>query len=118
MDLQEFIQQSLIQIAHAVRDVNQSFASESLDARVNPAGILHRSMSSEIHGSLPDTQIIEFDVAVTVTASGEETSSKKGSLALSIVGASVGKEKTAEQTNSSVSRLRFKIPLKLPNTPQ
>lgn len=114
MDLQEFIQQSLIQIAHAVREVNQSFASESLEARANPAGILQRSKSSEIHASLPDTQMIEFDVAVTVTESGEETSSKKGGLTLSIVGASVGKEKTAEQSNSSVSRLRFAIPLRLP----
>ena len=118
MDLQEFIQQSLIQIAHAVREVNQSFASESLEARVNPAGILHRSKGSEIYGSLPDTQIIEFDVAVTVTESDEETSSNKGSLALSIAGASIGKEKTAEQSNSSVSRLKFTIPLKLPNAPQ
>ena len=116
MDLEEFVHQSLFQIASAIHKTNQTFKTEGLDAQANPAGGLSRTKGgSSSFMSFPDTQTIEFDVAITVSQSTTDSTTKKGGLQISVVNAGVGKEASNENSNSTVSRLRFKVPLKLPD---
>jgi hypothetical protein len=114
MNVQEFIRESLVQIANAIHEANEVFASSSISAQANPAGAILESASGSTYLDVTDTQDIEFDIAVTVTESAEASSSKKAGVAISVVTGSVGGTKTSESSNSSVSRLKFTIPLKLP----
>jgi hypothetical protein len=57
-------------------------------------------------------EMVEFDVALTVT----ETSDKGIGGRLSIAAASIGTQRGASIENSEVSRVRFQIPIALPLT--
>ncbi|MBA2368446.1 MAG: hypothetical protein H0V82_05415 [Candidatus Protochlamydia sp.] len=62
---------------------------------------------SENHKKLSD---IEFDFALTVS----EGKSCKGGGGLSVMGLSIGGKGGSDQTNSSVSRIKFSIPISYP----
>jgi len=55
---------------------------------------------------------IEFDVAVTVTE-GSETKAGAG---ITVAGIGIGGHGKTELTNSSVSRIKFSVPIRLPGT--
>ncbi|MGH7140228.1 MAG: hypothetical protein ACREHD_31200 [Pirellulales bacterium] len=114
MNVQEFICESLVQIASAVVEANKEFRSSSTAAQANPAGILFESDAAKRHALVPDTQLIHFDIAVAVVQSAETSNSKKAGLGLTVVSGSFDAANASEWSNSSVSRIRFAVPLKLP----
>jgi len=64
--------------------------------------------------TITDTQLIEFDIAVTASHSEGGTSSVGGGFKLSVLSAAVGGGTSRDEQHSSASRLKFQIPLKIP----
>lgn len=116
MELQDFISGTLVQIARGI----ELAAAQLKDSKalVNPRNVATASVKSEhVYGYLNTekryfkvVQKIDFDVAVTAEK-GRET---KSGLGISVGSISVGTHGKSESTNSSVSRIRFSIPMVLP----
>lgn len=108
MDLRKFIAETLTQIVCGIKDAQENMVdfqkekeSEYTAPYINPNPV------SEHHKKLSE---IEFDVAVTVS----DGKSAEGGGGLSVMGVSLGGKGTSEQTNSSVSRIKFSIPVSYP----
>ena len=114
MELKDFVSESLKQIIDGVNEAKR-YADEN-GARINPERQIHNSNNASSRKDAKNGATIEtvdFDVAVTVT---EGTQTKGGiGVCTGIVG--LGSQGQSEAANSSVSRLRFAVPLVLPSTP-
>lgn len=120
ISLKDFIQETLTQISEATIE----FAANKGDTGANPNPPLTHGENAASHGLLAgefndgknryDTIMpVEFDVAV----SAEESESKEGKGGVRVMSfikadGSIAKETVA----SSVSRVKFHIPLRLPDT--
>ena len=103
MDLMTFVAETLRQIVKGVSTAQQH--DDCKLARINsltPFGCT---------GKTPEAERIEFDVAVIVTEGSE--SREKDSLGVASYVANGG-EKSASNSNSSVSRVKFGVPVILP----
>jgi len=119
MELQEFIKQSLVSIVKGVTDAANEL-SES-DAVVSPGGIESlpgTSKGSDLGTYNPHSRHnhrhvypVEFDVAVFAT----EGTEKKGGIGVVVGGIGLGKQNTTDSSNSSQSRIKFCVPLVLPD---
>lgn len=117
MELEDFVSESLKQIIKGIQSAQDFAQKEGRGAKINPRGITGLKKDSkgqrqphDISTKLP-VERVEFDVAVTAS----ETSEKKGGGGLRVWVVSVGAEvgKTAE--NMTVSRIRFSVPVVLPD---
>ncbi len=101
MDLQEFVSQTLVQIIQGVKDAQQEARKHG--GKVNP---------DQSHSPFPgkDIQNVEFDVALTVT----EGTGTKGGMGLVVGPLALGTQGESKAQNSSVSRVRFSVPVRLP----
>ena len=102
MELQNFIEETLKQIVSGVRGAQES--AFELGAKINPRG-----------GSVVEMRNVHFDVAVS-TSEGTET---KGGISVFVgpVG-SVGSQDQSDVASSSISRIKFSVPVKLPIQPK
>lgn len=107
MDLRKFIAETLTQINSGITDAQINMIefhkdgnSDYIAPYVNP----YLSVSDQ------DKKLnnIEFDVAVTVS----DGKCAEGSGGLSVMGVSIGGNSGSEQMNSSVSRIKFSIPVR------
>lgn len=98
MRLDDFVAQTLTSIAQGVQSAQS--AVEPLGARVNP----YRT------GTMGTIQVVEFDVEVSAT---EGTATKSG-LGVFVGAITAGTQGKSEAGNSSVGRVRFKVPIALP----
>lgn len=116
MELQDFISSTLIQIARGI----EKAANELDDSKavVNPRNVnTNVPQEADIYGVL-DTQKryfkvvqkIDFDVAVTAEK-GTET---KGGIGIQVGSVGLGTQGKSENISSSVSRIKFSIPMTLP----
>ena len=113
MQLDEFVQTTLSQIQDGVRQAQQ--ATNSGDGIICPAGIfVDQSGESVVStGNPPHVEYISFDVAVTVS----EKSESGGKVGLFVMGVGGGLGKQSELLSSSISHIRFRIPVVLPSIP-
>jgi len=122
MNLQDFITESLVQIALGIEGAAERL--KGTKALVNPRNVsTETNVHTGIYGFV-DTeqhyfkavQKIEFDVAVTA-ASGTAT---KGGVGIMVGMIGLGTQGQSEAQDSSVSRIKFVIPMVLPmeNAPQ
>lgn len=110
MNLQDFIQETLVQIITGVKNAQDKIGESG--ASINPIGLyrMHDQLGGRGYHSGAVTETVEFDVAVTVT---EVESTKKGAGAfISVV--ALGAQKQTEAHSSSVSRIKFSVPALLP----
>jgi hypothetical protein len=117
MDLETFISQSLKQIIAGIRSAQEYAAESTTGAAINPRGITALQKDSEgkkqphdIMTKLPIHQV-EFDVAVTVA----ESSQGKAGVGLLVAGLGIGGQKASTAESSSVSRIKFTVPLVWPD---
>ena len=109
MELQEFVTETLKQIVHGVRDALKARAESGalispLVGRLDTAGgVFDRKTGNAL-------QEVEFDVAVTAT----EGTARKSGIGVMLGSVGVGTQGKAEASNSSVSRIRFTVPIGLP----
>lgn len=115
MNLEDFIAQSLSQIARGIEKANNDLKDSQ--AIVNPPGISKAVVSEkggygsvEIDGYYVDVHEIIFDVSVSVIDSNESG----GKLGISVAGIYLGAQEKENQSNTSVSRIQFSIPMALP----
>ena len=116
MDLQNFITQTLVQIAKGVEGASAELKDSS--AIVNPRNVSGtHNANSNVYGYLDENkkfyravQQIEFDVAV-VASKGTET---KGGIGIMVGSIGLGSHGKSDAENSSHSRIKFKIPMVFP----
>ncbi len=98
MDLETFVSETLQQIVKGVKTAQRH--ADCQTARINPVdqqGFVH-------------VKDIEFDVAVTVTEGAE----KKGGIGVFSGVLGVGGQASSNTASSSVSRIKFSVPVILP----
>lgn len=112
MDLKEFVTQTLTQIIEGVRDAQTR--GKELTAEVNP----HLDTSAEQAGKQgflnaggQFVPIVQFDVALTVT----EGTGTKGGIGVFAGAIFLGSSGQSQNESSSVSRVKFSVPVRLPN---
>jgi hypothetical protein len=114
MNLKEFVSGVLTQIIEGVQEAQAGRTPES--GQVNPGlsttqGILQaRGHMVSRRGEL--VQDVEFDVALT-TNEGTQT---KGGIGVFVGAVGLGSQGQSDQSHSSVSRVKFSVPLTLPVT--
>ena len=117
MDLRTFISQSLQEIIVGVRSAQEYLVQHPTGAKVNPRGITALKKDSkgttqpfDMQTKLPVHQV-EFDVAVTVAQASEG----KAGGGLLVAGLGIGGQKASSSESSSVSRIRFSVPIVWPD---
>jgi len=111
MDLREFVSETLTQIVEGVKNA-QSNATES-GATVNPRlSTSHEQAGKQGFLFTGDAyaQIVQFDVALTVT----EGTGSKGGIGVFAGAINLGSSGQSQNESSSVSRVKFSVPLSLP----
>jgi hypothetical protein len=111
VDLREFITQTLTQIASGVRDAQAT--ARSVGAEVNPH-ITTTWPEASKHGFLNASErfasIVQFDVALTVT----EGTNTKGGIGVFAGAINLGSSGQSQNEQSTVSRIKFTVPIVLP----
>ena len=114
MDLREFIAQTLAQIVEGIGDAQGRVKDRG--AIVNP--ILHTSHEQAgKQGFLRSgdlfVPIVQFDVALTVV----EGTGTKGGIGVFAGAFTLGSSGQSQSESSSVSRVKFSVPITLPASP-
>ena len=111
MDLKDFVSQTLTQIVAGVKDSQQSVAE--CGASINP-NLGGTQAEAAKHGFLWSdagfAQVVSFDVALTVT----EGTGTKGGIGVFAGAVTLGTSGQSSATNTSVSHVKFSVPLVLP----
>lgn len=112
MDLKDFVKEALVQIAEGVKESQEIIREHG--GYANPATSTSSSNIDAHIGNLKDGQgiyLVDFDISVSVTEStGMNGSSKLTVASLFNLGAGV----ESSDSNSTLSRIAFKVPLALP----
>lgn len=112
MDLQEFVTQTLTQIVEGVRE--SQIRTKDLGAKVNPhLNSPHSEMGKQgfLHaGGGQVAQVVQFNVALSVI---EGTGTKAG-IGIFAAAISLGASGESKAESSSISRVKFSVPLSLP----
>jgi hypothetical protein len=112
MELKEFVRSTLVEIVSGVSEAQAALIESHKTAVINAP--VTGDKRAEYRGSGARLlEMVEFDVALTVT----ETTDKGIGGRLSIAAASIGTQRGASIENSEVSRVRFKVPIALPEAP-
>ena len=113
MKLEDYITESLKEIITGVRNA-QTYAKEA-GARINPNGMgINRMGQPYINYSSRDVgqtgQMVEFDVVVTISE-GDQVKAGIGVFAGSF---GIGTQGKTEANNIAVNRIKFTVPIFLP----
>lgn len=111
MELSEFVKETLLQLIDGVR--NAQSASEDTDAVINPRTLFNAEKlpTVTVRGERRLVQLVEFEVGLT---SADLQSSKKG-IGVMLGGLGVGGDAERSGTRSTVTHIRFNIPIVLPS---
>lgn len=119
MNLQQFIKETIVQISHGIVDADKAVASTG--AAVNPRDVAHNKSGEGPYGYYAEdkkgqyrrsVQSIDFDVVVTVSKDTET----KGGIGIHVGAIALGSSGKSGKEDSSESRIRFSIPLLIPNS--
>ena len=112
MQLNEFVSETLKQVIDGVTSAQEY--GRSKNANINPSSARMDNKASGYSYCVKTgilLQDVEFDVAVTVSESNMSTDGDKSMGAISVSAAS-----SSASQNSSASRIKFKVPILLPNS--
>lgn len=115
VELKDFIKTTIMDIATAIEEANTEALGGSVDVLVNPSPITKMGEHYESYvPHTPDTnrkvEMIDFDVAVTSSASAEGGAET----GINIAGFKIGADGSIAEGNENVSRIKFQIPVRLP----
>jgi uncharacterized Fe-S center protein len=124
MNLQDFIKETIVQIAESVVDIQEHFDEKGIDAIVNPREFQdiegkdfagrYKPTSSQTGAQTNYYRLVdavEFDVAVTV----ESDTKKEVGGKLKVFDMGIGAEGSEISKQANVSKVKFKIPLVMPH---
>lgn len=104
MDLREFVRETLVEIQYGVHAaIKECLADKDFRGAINPVWGAGWDAITEKH-----VRLVEFDVAVTVSEAST-VGGKAGIKVFSI--AEVGAEGTGKTENSTVSHIKFSVPI-------
>jgi len=110
LSLQQFISDSLVQIVGGVKDAQAKVKDSG--ARISPAdfeptasGLIHMGGFRRDFG-----QLVEFDIAVTA----RESDKAEAGIGVFVVPITIGARGAETTETANVSRIRFNVPLFLP----
>ena len=107
MNLKEFVKQTLVEISGAVGEANEEL--KGTGAAVNPIKIYPRT------GRPADQRRILHEVEFDVAVLAEEGKETKGGLGIMVASVGLGTQGKSQSSASTHSRIKFTIPLLLPN---
>ena len=113
MDLKEFVAQTLTQIVEGVKD-SQTKTAE-MGGEVNPhLNTTHAELGKQgfLWAGGRYAQVVQFDVALTVV----EGTGTKGGIGVFAGAVTLGSSGQSKSESSSVSRVKFSVPLVLPKS--
>ena len=113
MNLCEFITETLTQISDGVKDAQGKLSAHG--ARVNPNLTTSADLAIKhglIFASGSAAQLVQFDVAVSVA----KEKGTKGGIGLIVGPVTLGSTGQSKSEDSSISRVRFVVPLVLPES--
>ncbi|MEJ0099843.1 MAG: hypothetical protein WDO12_08925 [Pseudomonadota bacterium] len=115
MDLAEFVSQTLTQIATGVSQAKESV--EKLGGQINPKPFMTADSASRLglvhtDSSGDAVSLVQFDVALTVT----QGTGTKGGIGVFAGAISLGSSGQSTAESSSVSRVKFIVPMMLAPT--
>jgi hypothetical protein len=110
MNLKDFIAESLKEIIDGVIEAQKHYSAN--EGVINPADVFYPGDTKVPVDRKTNVapQLINFDVAVTATE-GTET---KGGIGVFVGAIGVGSQGKSESASSSVSRIKFSVPIILP----
>jgi hypothetical protein len=117
LELKSFVAQALVEIVEAVKEAQEK--TSKTGALINPQDTYHTTHNNPgiVTLGYPNTtqrygQIIEFDVSVTAS----ERDETQGGIGIQVASITIGASLTGktEDQNSVVSRLKFSVPVFLP----
>jgi hypothetical protein len=113
VDLQQFVRETLTEIVLGVNAAQDQAEVEASGARINPAGIGVGAMPDGYLGNLSSGQavfVVDFDLAVTVSGTGQE----EGGAKVQVLGPFTAKlSGTKKSPRGSTNRIKFKVPIAL-----
>jgi hypothetical protein len=109
MDIKTFVETSLTQIVEGVNNANTALSDQgayvsSKNVRPLREGTTYNSSTGDL------VNLIEFDIAVTVN----EKDASEGGASIKVAGINIGGGLQKENTNQTVSRIKFNVPLTFP----
>ena len=107
MELQEFIRTALVQLVKGVESAQNDLKTSK--AAINPLGT-KAQIALEQNRETPSFTNVEFEVAVEVKNSGEQS----GGVGIQIAVFKMGIDGKKAESESHMSRLRFTVPVHLP----
>lgn len=115
MDLREFVAEALSQIVDGVKEAQDR--TQASGARVNPLLTINHEAAAKqgmliAHG-MAHAQLVQFDVALTA----KEGTGTKGGIGVVVGAFTLGSTGQSQEESGSVSRVKFSVPLVLPNGP-
>jgi len=110
MELQDFVAESLKQIISGVKTAQEygSGVGAKVNPLINPFSDYGPKVLATEDGEL--AQEIKFDVAVTTT----KGTSTKGGIGVFVGSVGLGSQGKSDAESSSISRIKFSVPLVLP----
>jgi hypothetical protein len=118
MELKSFVRETLVEIVKGVKEAQEK--TKASGALINPEGVITESNTKIVKwlperrgsGDWREGQVVEFDVAVAVSEKDEA----KGGIGIQVASImiGVGVSGKIEDENSTISRLKFSVPLFLP----
>ena len=111
IELKQFIDQVLVDIVGAIQETNSKLAGSG--AVVAPA-LRHGDQLPNDVGASPHVERVEFDIAVTAASSSFSEAKVSAGVAVNVVSCKLGSNGKEEQQRSSVSRVKFSVPVLFP----
>ncbi len=119
MELKDFVTQTLVQIVAGVEEAQKLLKPKGAEVTPTLLGDTadqkkHGIFMSGTSGTLQNVHMIEFDVAVTVV----QDAAKKEGIGVFLGSIGMGTQNSSATENTSVSRIKFKLPITLPFPPK
>jgi hypothetical protein len=114
IDIKTFVAQSITQICQGVAEATRN--TTTLGAAVSPKGINFTS-SGQAHldpNMAANVRVIDFDIAVSVNNSA----GNQAAVGLFVAAVGFNSGGNSENDKASTSRIRFSVPVCLPNAPR
>ena len=113
MKLKDFVAETLKEIIDGVIDAQSHYEDKGgkIASGISYAGATANAVGVWNTDTHAPAQVVEFDVAVTATE-GTET---KGGIGVFVGAIGLGSHGKSESSNSSVSRIKFSVPILLPD---
>jgi hypothetical protein len=118
MNIEEFVQASMIGIMSGIRGAQKEYAegNSAYDPIISPAWAPSTSdIGGSTRGHADKIHEFEFDLAITVSGSSAlKTEGKAGVIVVGLSQADIGYAGMSEEAHAMISRIRFKIPVRYP----